>query len=294
MRSYKTPLRYPGGKSRAVDYLFSDKNLPTDIQEYRDPFLGGGSPAIAFTKKFPNIPVWVNDKYTNLYYFWITLRDNVQDLYDIIVSKRAEYDTDEKAKELFLKLRDDILEQTDPFEIAWRFYIINKCSFSGLTLNSGFSKSASVKNWTYQNIKSLKVYSNLIQNWKITNTDYTELLTNNKNTFIFLDPPYDLKTDYTLSGGDGEILYGQKGDMHKGFNHVEFSENLNKHKSMMMVTYNSNENIRKLFDGWRQIEWDLSYTMVTSSKEYMTDQKSRKELLCLNYEQYNPLGEFYD
>ena len=56
MRSYKTPLRYPGGKSRAVDYLFSDKNLPTDIQEYRDPFLGGGSPAIAFTKKFPDIP----------------------------------------------------------------------------------------------------------------------------------------------------------------------------------------------------------------------------------------------
>ena len=45
MKSLKTPLRYPGGKSRAVQKLF--QFLPKDITEFREPFLGGGSFAIA-------------------------------------------------------------------------------------------------------------------------------------------------------------------------------------------------------------------------------------------------------
>ena len=44
------------------------------IKQYREPFLGGGSCGISFSKRFPKIPVWVNDKYYNLYCFWITLQ----------------------------------------------------------------------------------------------------------------------------------------------------------------------------------------------------------------------------
>ena len=45
----KTPLRYPGGKSRAVPKLC--QWLPAEITEYREPFLGGGSMAIEMTKR---------------------------------------------------------------------------------------------------------------------------------------------------------------------------------------------------------------------------------------------------
>ena len=55
----KTPLRYPGGKSRAVPKLC--QWLPEKIVEYREPFLGGGSVAIEMTKRFPDLPIWVND-----------------------------------------------------------------------------------------------------------------------------------------------------------------------------------------------------------------------------------------
>jgi DNA adenine methylase len=48
MKSLKTPLRYPGGKSRAVAKLC--QWLPSrEITEYREPFLGGGSMAIEMT-----------------------------------------------------------------------------------------------------------------------------------------------------------------------------------------------------------------------------------------------------
>ena len=43
MNTLKTPLRYPGGKSRAVEKIYS--RFPYGIKEYREPFLGGGSVA---------------------------------------------------------------------------------------------------------------------------------------------------------------------------------------------------------------------------------------------------------
>jgi len=43
----KTPLRYPGGKSKAVAKLW--QWFPAEITEYREPFLGGGSMAIEMT-----------------------------------------------------------------------------------------------------------------------------------------------------------------------------------------------------------------------------------------------------
>ena len=61
MKSYKTPLRYPGGKSRActkMDPFFPDLR---NYKEYREPFLGGGSVAIHITKKYPKLDIWVND-----------------------------------------------------------------------------------------------------------------------------------------------------------------------------------------------------------------------------------------
>ena len=51
MKYLKTPLPYPGGKSRAVPKL--SKYFPdmSNIIEYREPFIGGGSVAIAITKQ---------------------------------------------------------------------------------------------------------------------------------------------------------------------------------------------------------------------------------------------------
>ena len=75
MKSLKTPLRYPGGKSRACVKM--DPYIPDlrDYKEYREPFLGGGSVAIHITKKYPDLKIWVNDLYEPLYNFWKVLQD---------------------------------------------------------------------------------------------------------------------------------------------------------------------------------------------------------------------------
>ena len=145
MKNLKTPLRYPGGKSRAAKMLVG--KFPTGIEEFREPFLGGGSVAIEFTKQNPETPVWVNDKYYYLYNFWVQLQERGEDLCEALLAIKSESNTVERAKEVFL-LAKDVIADRDEFQQAVYFYVLNKCSFSGLTENSSFSGQASNSNFS--------------------------------------------------------------------------------------------------------------------------------------------------
>ena len=80
IKSLKTPLRYPGGKSRACKKM--DAYIPDlqDYDSYYEPFLGGGSVAIHITKKYPHLHINVNDLYEPLYNFWIQLQSDGEGL----------------------------------------------------------------------------------------------------------------------------------------------------------------------------------------------------------------------
>jgi len=273
MKSYKTPLRYPGGKSRACVKM--DQYIPDlrDFKEYREPFLGGGSVAIYITKKYPNLNVWVNDLYEPLVNFWKTLQDDGNALYKRLQELKSKNPEPVSAKQLFLdakeKLNDD---STSNLSAAVCFYIVNKCSFSGLTESSSFSKQASVSNFSMRGIDKLPGYTELIGNWKITNGRYQELLTDDKSTFTYLDPPYEIDSN----------LYGKRGNMHKGFDHDVFATICDRFVGPQLISYNSSQLIKDRFKEYQAGEFDLTYTM-RSVGEYMREQKDRKELLLYNY-----------
>ena len=73
-KSLKTPLRYPGGKSRACTKIESYFPDLSKYKEYREPFLGGGSVALYVTQKFPHLKIWVSDLYEPLVNFWQVLQ----------------------------------------------------------------------------------------------------------------------------------------------------------------------------------------------------------------------------
>ena len=276
---YTTPLRYPGGKSRAIKFL--SQHLPK-IESYREPFLGGGSMALYVTQTYPNTDVWVNDLYYPLYAFWVTLRDHGQQLCDDLRELKTELGESYDAHRMAFDDAKDKLNN-DIYESGFNFYVANKCSFSGLTANSSFSKQASRANFTFRGIDKLPALSELIQGWRITNHSYEEMLYG-RNAFVFLDPPYAIKDN----------LYGNKGDMHKSFDHKLFAAYACASEQKCMITYNSELFIKDRFPDWYQKDWDLTYTM-RSSGTYTKDQKKRKELLLLNYEQQTSLiGLFED
>ena len=273
MKYLKTPLRYPGGKSKAVTKL--SKYFPdmSDIKEYREPFLGGGSVAIAITKQYPDIDIWVNDLYEPLYNFWVELRDNGEYLHNQLAQLKSRYPDQGSAKGLFLDAKEAVTDENQKDkDRAVAFYIVNKCSFSGLTESSSFSPQASDSNFSMRGIEKLPDYSTLITNWKITNLSYEQLLSDNKQTFIYLDPPYDIRSN----------LYGKRGSMHKGFDHDVFASDCDRFISPQLVSYNSSQLVCERFKGWEAGQFDHTYTM-RSVGTYMNDQQERKELVLSNY-----------
>ena len=273
--TYKTPLRYPGGKSRAMKFL--GDHFPKDIQQYNEPFIGGGSVAVWFAQANPNANIWINDLYGNLYNFWVQLRDDCTNLQsEVKAIKDKVTDQKEIGKETFNRIREDIGTEGSDVRRAAYFYALNKMSFSGLTENrSSFSHSSQVGNFSYLGIEKMRFYSYLIQKWKITNLDYKELMSDD-NAFVFLDPPYEIASSN---------LYGKDGDTHKHFNHDEFAQACNDCKSDQMITYNADQKVQDRFPNWRQIVWDLKYSMCTNSKNYLEQEKERKELLLMNYDE---------
>ena len=281
MKSLKTPLRYPGGKSRAcvkMDPYFPDLR---EYTEFREPFIGGGSVAIHVTKKYPHLKVWVNDLYEPLVNFWQQLQMFGPEMKDRLQELKSEHPDPDSAKRLFLESKEYLNDESnlDSLRRAVSFYVVNKCSFSGLTESSSFSKQASDSNFSMRGIEKLPGYSEIIANWRITNYSYDYLLSEQDSTFVYLDPPYDIKDN----------LYGKKGSMHKGFDHDKFATDCSTCSMPQLVSYNSDQLVKDRFTDWNAAEFDLTYTM-RSVGEYMRDQKSRKELLLFNYEKESILG----
>jgi len=278
MKALKTPLRYPGGKSKAIKTL--SPWFPKTISEYREPFIGGGSIAIEITKSNPDIPVWINDLYVPLYNFWVQLRDRGEELSERVREEKQrtldEGDKDKvikKAKELFDKYREEI-DTYDDFEKAVAFFIMNKCSFSGLTENSTFSKTASNSNFSLVGADKLAQFSKLIRKWKITNIDYSEVMKEHgsSDTFIFLDPPYDIK----------DFLYGKNKEMHRKFDHERFADDVYNCVHKFMITYNVNDRLKELYKNYNLKEWKLRYSMAHRGDKNTQD-NVKTELLVTNY-----------
>ena len=213
-KSLKTPLRYPGGKSRACTKIESYFPDLSKYKEYREPFLGGGSVALYVTQKFPHLKIWVSDLYEPLVNFWQVLQWEGNTLSTALINLKNKYPDQESARSLFIDAKELVNDQEyATIDRAIAFYVVNKCSFSGLTESSSFSKQASDANFTIRGLEKLPEYSKLISNWIITKNRYEILLKQENDVFLYMDPPYEIKHN----------LYGRKGKLHKHFDHDYFA-----------------------------------------------------------------------
>ncbi|MCL2245556.1 MAG: DNA adenine methylase [Lentimicrobiaceae bacterium] len=262
----KSPLRYPGGKSRAVETI---AKLMPDFDEFREPFLGGGSVFVYVKQRFPNKKYWVNDLYAELYKFWSMAQKDVNALIVKVNEWRTAYPV---GKELFQFLNSNLNSFND-LEKAAAFFIFNRVTFSGTTLSGGYSEGAFTGRFTESSIKRLNDLAKVINGSTITNYDYEELVKKEgENVFIFLDPPYYSATK--------SALYGKNGNLHKSFDHKRFAENMKACKHKWLITYDDSEYIRELFSFANIIPWNLTYGMRNITEN---SNQTGKELFISNY-----------
>ena len=128
MTALKTPLRYPGGKSRAVKKMAEFFPLFSDYKEFREPFIGGGSVALYISQMYPHLDIWVNDLYEPLYNFWRELQENGDEIRSQLVQLKQRHPDPSSAKHLFLESKEYLGHEprrTDATARAVAFYIVN-------------------------------------------------------------------------------------------------------------------------------------------------------------------------
>ncbi len=243
----KTPLRYPGGKSRAIKLI---AQLVPEFKEYREPFLGGGSLYIYLKQKYPNKKFWINDIYEDLFLFWYQLQKNPDELIRQIQYYKDTFE-DGKILHKYLLINKNSFSN---LQKAAAFFVLNRITFSGTSESGGFSSAAFRNRFTQTSIERAKLLSKLFINTKITNLDYQEVVeAEGEDVFIFLDPPY-----YSAAKS---ALYGKNGYLHKTFDHEKFAKVMKNIKHKWLITYDNSEYIKSLFSYGYIMEWNLTYGM---------------------------------
>jgi DNA adenine methylase len=246
----RSPLRYPGGKNRAVKSIYSC--IPNDETKLCSPFLGGASIELACSTR---MQVYGSDIFEPLIAFWEILLANPEKL----IKRVESYYPLSRTK--FYNLQKRYINLEDKIERAAAFFVLNRSSFSGTTLSGGmsphhprFNKSAIERLRTFQ-----------ASNFQVECSDFKDVIPKHEDAFLYLDPPYM----------NGQALYGLKGDTHKGFDHKALADLLYK-RDRWILSYNDCEEIRKLYKDYEILSLEWIYGM--------SKNKQSNEVLVLSYD----------
>ena len=248
----KSPLRYPGGKSRAIKTILD--LIPPDINTLASPFTGGASIELAVASKL-GVKVYGYDLFEPLVAFWQTLIENSTKLAEMVKNHYPLTRTE------FYDLQNRFTNMESRYEIATAFFVLNRSSFSGTSLSGGMSPNH--PRFTESAIERLSDFK--IDGFSVEHSDFKESIPRHENDFLYLDPPY----------ANGGALYGNKGDCHVDFDHETLAEMLRKRHGWLL-SYNDCELIRDLYKGHTFIRPEWTYGM--------SNNKSSNEVLILSHD----------
>ncbi len=229
----RSPLQYPGGKSKAVRQICA--LIPGDTEELVSPFLGGAWVELALDQI--GIKVYGFDFFRPVVDFWQEAIKDAEDLSHMV----------ESLWPLPTSVDEFKLAQKEKFDLrvnrAAQFYYLNRASFSG----RGFSGSMCKKQKGYKrsNLEFLSKFEigHVMVVWL---QDFRDTIAKNEDdTFMYLDPPYAI--------GKNSQYYGRDGDMHAKFPHEELLELL-RTKQNWLLSYNNSDYIYDIFKEFRIVE----------------------------------------
>lgn len=278
----KTPLRYPGGKSRAVKHILP--LIPHDCGELCSPFLGGGSIELAVAERGTQVHAY--DIFKPLVWFWRALlvqpgrlanrcenyrsgpREYIYNGKPVIAKGLLKEDFEQIRRELRREIQK---ERNFSYMNAAKFYAINRSSFSGATFSGGYSKRASYARFTDSSIERIRKFKE--PNLTVGQADFKDSIPKHPDAFLYLDPPYML-------GESKEKLYGDNGDTHAGFDHEGLYDILSR-RSDWVLSYNDCPEIRKLYEDYDIIEasWAMGMKNVKKGADKKTMGSSSEILI---------------
>lgn len=246
----RSPLRYPGGKSRAAKEIYSC--IPENETILCSPFLGGASVELACTTR---MEVRGYDAFSPLVDFWNVLMEDADKLADAVEKYRP------LSRTKFYNLQKTYTGLEKRLDRAAAFFVLNRSSFSGTTLSGGMSPGH--ERFTKSAIQRLRDFR--VENFRVETADFKDSIKANPDAFLYLDPPYM----------NGQTLYGLKGDTHKGFDHETLAEMLGK-RDRWVLSYNDSKVIRETYKDYQILDISWAYGMNSS--------KASSEVIVLSHD----------
>lgn len=215
-------IKWVGGKSQIIDKIMGA--FPAEINNYHEPFLGGGSVLLALLSSDKNIAgkIRANDINACLIQMYKDIQNSPEALVENLEKVCAEYFSCPSTGTL-IKNADDVnkftsretyyywarqcfnnVKQTPNLTTSALFIFLNKTGFRGM-----YREGPNGFNIPYGNYKNPEIYnkedilnmSKLIKNVEFHNLPYEEFLSNvAEGDFIYLDPPYALETKTSFVG----------------------------------------------------------------------------------------------
>jgi DNA adenine methylase len=255
MATNSSPLRYPGGKFRARKLLYSF--VPPNTTRVLSPFFGGGSFELFLTNK--NIRVFGFDGFKPLSNFWEHLLADPKKLASTIRSFGRVASPQFKEMQAYLTTNMNTVSSVDD---AAKFFIVNRCSFSGATLSGGYSQASMETRFTPSSIMRVENFVDpllTVRQALFEESLSTKTLREIKPDLLFLDPPYLLEKTKN-------VLYGVGGDLHKTFDHQKLMNLVAASNIPFLLTYNDSPQIREMYKNYNIVEAQWAYGMNATKK----------------------------
>ena len=261
MNKFVSPLRYPGGKLKVVDYvkrLFEDNDLMDGT--YIEPYAGGASVALTllFSEYASNIKI--NDIDRSIYAFWHSVLNETEAFCRLVADTPVNMDEWHAQREV-----QQHKQEAELLELGFSTFFLNRTNRSGILSGGVIGGKEQTGNFKIdarynkedliERIESIAEYADRIE---LTSMDAVELIKSIKKptdkTFCYLDPPYYVK------GRDLYLNYYNDDD------HKAIAKAIKKYKGKWIISYDAVDFIRELYKQYRQKEYYLSYSAGNPAK----------------------------
>jgi DNA adenine methylase len=250
-----SPLRYPGGKSRAVGFIL--EKFPDNLERVMSPFIGGGSVEIAIANEL-GIPVVGYDIFDVLINYWQVQLTHPRKLYNAL-NKVPRTKAEHARIRKILRKHWDGTQKLASFPLAVDYFFNFNTSYGPGFM--GWPSSVYIGKGTKDRYESMieKVRDFRAPNLKVKCASFEDSIPNHPNDFIYADPPYVLGGDSKMFAG----IYPMRNIPvhHEGFNHELLRDLLWNHKGGFVLSYNDCSQVREWYKGLNIETPSWQYTM---------------------------------
>lgn len=290
-KNCKPFLKWVGGKTQLLNVI--REKYPQEIEEYCEPFVGGGAVLFDVLDNYKPKKVLINDINSELINTYIQVRDNINNIINSLLEIQDLYwnMNKEEQKSFYYKKRNEFNEYIEKkkysVEMAILFLFLNKTCFNGLYRVNKDGKFnvpiGSYKKPIICDVENLRKVSELLKRVTITCGDYKECINfiNNK-TFVYIDPPYRPlnRTSSFTSYSNIEFCDEQQIGL------SEFVKKISNLGAKVLVSNSDPKNINSDDNFFDDLYKSFTINRISASRMINSDAKKRNkinELLISNY-----------